>query len=905
VNDLERLRRKTEDLEGKCRQLEKALRESEERFHKIFHASSNMIAISTIKEGKMIDLNEASADLGGFKREELIGSISAEQKLWADPKQRDFVARKIQKEGRVANLPVDLLAKDGNIRRVLFSADPITLNNEPCLLSVCVDITQQKKEADALRQSEEKYRLLVENSLQGLAIIQDQRFVFCNSAFADSTGYSVEELMSLPDTKSIIHPEDRERVVARHHERLSGKPVARRYEYRLLRKDGSVCWLDVLASQIVYNGKPAAQIVHMDITERKEAENSLRESEERFRLIAETIDEIFWIFDAEKQVLTYLSPAFERIWGYPREQFLDIRKPSLNPIHPDDRKRVISENQRIEAGHKVDIEYRVIRPDGSIRHIWHRGYPVIEKTGEAKRSIGVGQDITAFIEAEEALRESREYYNQIINRISDPIFVKDRDHRFVLVNDALCAFVGKRREELLGKNLFESMPRELAVSLSKQEDGVFKTGHENISEDILSDLHGDLHNIMAKKSLFVQKSGNKQIIGVLRDITEYKRLESQLLQAQKMEAIGALAGGVAHDFNNLLNVINGYSELLLDAFSEEDPGHADLEQIKEAGQRAAALTSQLLAFSRKQILQPEILDLNEVVENISTMLRRLIREDIELVLIPQPGLGMVHADPGQIQQVVMNLSVNARDAMPQGGKLTIETANVVFDKDYVVKHPAAKVGSYVMLAVSDNGAGMSEETQAHLFEPFFTTKERGKGTGLGLSTVYGIVKQSGGFIWVYSEPGKGTTFKVYLPRIDGSNDQPRTEDKAAISFQGSETVLIIEDEAAVRLLASRILRNHGYTVLEASDGTEALHISREYKDKIHLIITDVVMPGMSGTALVSRIQDERPDIRALYMSGYTDNAIVHHGMLDSDVAFLQKPFTVGGLARKVRDVLNL
>ena len=365
-----------------------------------------------------------------------------------------------------------------------------------------------------------------------------------------------------------------------------------------------------------------------------------------------------------------------------------------------------------------------------------------------------------------------------------------------------------------------------------------------------------------------------------------------------------LAGGVAHDFNNLLNVINGYSELILETLAQDDPTRRDLEQIREAGQRATSLTSQLLAFSRKQILQPEILDLNIVIDQTRTLLRRLIRESIELVTITQPDLGLINVDPVQIQQIVMNLAVNARDAMLQGGDLTIETANVNFDDEYVREHPAVKAGPYVMLAISDSGIGMDSATQARLFEPFFTTKEKGKGTGLGLSTVYGIVKQSNGFIWVYSELGKGTTIKIYFPRAEGTITRIPKEERLEKAVGGTETLLITEDESSVRSLATRILSEQGYTMLEASNGIEALVIARAFPGEIHLVITDVVMPGMGGKALIAQLKEARPGIKALYISGYTDNAIVHHGILDSDVVFLQKPFTVESLARKVREVID-
>ena len=388
------------------------------------------------------------------------------------------------------------------------------------------------------------------------------------------------------------------------------------------------------------------------------------------------------------------------------------------------------------------------------------------------------------------------------------------------------------------------------------------------------------------------------------DITERKHLEQQLRQAQKMEAIGQLAGGIAHDFNNMLTVISGYSELVLATLPPGDPQRGNIEQIKQAGERAAALTRQLLAFSRRQVLEPKVLDLNAVATNMDKMLQRLIGENIALVTVLKPGLGRVKADPGQVEQVIMNLAVNARDAMPRGGKLTIETADVELDEAYARNHITVKPGPYVMLAVSDTGCGMDAQTQTRVFEPFFTTKEKGKGTGLGLSTVYGIVKQSGGYIWVYSEVGRGTTCKIYLPRVEEALGTSQPGAFPASVLRGSETVLLAEDEEVVRSLASRVLRENGYTVLEASNGEEALQLCAQQRGTIRLVMTDVVMTGMSGRELAERLHVAHPEMTVLFTSGYTDEAVVRHGILDTGVAFLQKPFTPDALLHKVREVLD-
>jgi PAS domain S-box-containing protein len=407
-----------------------------------------------------------------------------------------------------------------------------------------------------------------------------------------------------------------------------------------------------------------------------------------------------------------------------------------------------------------------------------------------------------------------------------------------------------------------------------------------------------------KKLVLDMENKPLEVISYVLDVTERKKVEEQLLGAQKMEAVGKLAGGVAHDFNNLLTVINGYSEIILTQSLDKESARKHIEQIKKAGERAASLTTQLLIFSRRQIIQPKIINLNSVVSDVEKMLQRLIGEDIELVTMLDKESGNIKADPSQIDQVIMNLAVNARDAMPKGGKLIIETKKVYLDKDYAKRHLSVKPGAYIMLAISDTGVGMDAETKSKIFEPFFTTKERGKGTGLGLSTVYGIVKQSGGNIWVYSEPGKGTTFKIYLARIEEETDKEVKAKSSPESLKGSETILLVEDDHGVRKLARDILTNYGYHVLDAENGDRAISICNQYKKAINLMITDVVMPKMSGRELEKKITPLYPEIKVLFVSGYTDNAIVHHGVLDSDVAFLAKPFGTDSLVHKVREVLD-
>jgi PAS domain S-box-containing protein len=505
--------------------------------------------------------------------------------------------------------------------------------------------------------------------------------------------------------------------------------------------------------------------------------------------------------------------------------------------------------------------------------------------------------------AAEALRGSEERYRELVENANDIIYTHDLQGNFTSLNTTGVRLTGYSREEMLRKNITDVLAYE-DVELARQMMAR-KLAGESLTTYDLEIRAKDGRRLALEVSTRLLHQGGKPVgvQGIARDVTQRKELEEQLRQAQKMEAVGRLAGGIAHDFNNLLAVLMGYSELMLDRLEPGGQLHKSAEEIGKAAERAATLTRQLLAFSRKQMLAPKVLDLNAVLEEMQDLLRRLIREDVQLRFVPAAGLGQVRADRGQIEQVILNLALNARDALPHGGKLTIETRNVELDTQYVRRHPVVQPGSFVQLTVSDNGVGMDAETQAHIFEPFFTTKEKGKGTGLGLATVYGIVKQSGGYIWAYSEPGLGSTFKVYLPRVQGTAETARPA-RAVAPAQASETILLVEDQEAVREVAREFLEASGYRVLESHSPADAVRIAEEFSGEIHLLLTDVVMPEMGGRELADRLQRVRPQMRVLFMSGYTDDAIVHHGVLDPDTAFLQKPFARGSLEQKVREVLE-
>ena len=508
----------------------------------------------------------------------------------------------------------------------------------------------------------------------------------------------------------------------------------------------------------------------------------------------------------------------------------------------------------------------------------------------------------------EALRRQERLLRQIIDANPSLIFVKDWDGRFVLVNEATAQVYGTSVAALVGKTDADFNPNveEVAHSLRHDRD-VMSSGHPKViaEEPVTNPTTRETRWFQTiKMPLRSPEEGTATLLGVSTEITERKRLEEQLLQSQKMEAVGQLAGGVAHDFNNILTAIVGYTDLLAAELGTNVQQLEDLEEIRKAARRAAALTRQLLAFSRKQVLEPRIIDVNGVVLNLDKMLRSLISENIELKTVLADDLAAARADPNQIEQVIMNLAINARDAMPEGGTVTIETRNATLDDAYAAQHVSVIAGEYVMLAVTDTGCGMDEKTQSRIFEPFFTTKPAGRGTGLGLSTVYGIVKQTGGNIWLYSEPGKGTTFKIYLPAIAALPEDIGKVAPADALPRGGGTVLVVEDDEQLRRLTHRALASQGYTVLEADRGSTALDIARRHKGHIDLLLTDVIMPDTNGRKLAETIRAARPGLRVLYMSGYPDGAIASHGMLEPGVAYLAKPFTTDAVTRKVREVLE-
>ncbi len=626
----------------------------------------------------------------------------------------------------------------------------------------------------------------------------------------------------------------------------------------------------------------------------------------QYRALLEAAPDAMVIVNQAGEIVL-LNLQAEKQFGYHRDELLGQK---VKNIIPDgfaerliaDRSRSAADAlaQRIGTG----IELTGRRKDGS-------EFPIEIMLSPFENAEGILvtaaiRDISVRKDTEKHLAQMEGRYRGLLEAAPDAMVVVNQSGEIVLLNLQAERRFGYRRDELVGQKVKNIIPKGFAERLIA--DGT-RTAAEALAQQIgtgieLTGRRKDGSDFPIEIMLSpLENAEGILVTAAIRDITERKQLEQMLRQGQKMEAVGQLAGGVAHDFNNLLGVILGYSELLLERGGLDDSQCKDIEEIQKAGVRASLLTRQLLAFSRKQVLQPTVLELNMVVAGAEKLLRRLIGEDIELLVVLNSALGRIKADAGQLEQIIMNLAVNARDAMPPGGKLTIETSNVEIDSEFTGLHPATRPGPHVMLSVTDTGCGMNAETKAHIFEPFFTTKEFGRGTGLGLSTVYGIVKQSGGSVWVYSEVGVGTTFKIYFPCVSSGIEIATASMEPEKASCGSQTILIVEDEAALLQVTHRSLETVGYAILPARSPAEAIQISESHPGPIHLMVTDVVMPGMSGAQLAIHLAALRPEMKVLYVSGYTDDTIVRHGVLEPGLAFLQKPFSPKTLARKVGEVL--
>jgi two-component system, cell cycle sensor histidine kinase and response regulator CckA len=762
------------------------------------------------------------------------------------------------------------------------------------------ELARAQAERERSRGDADRLAAIVQSSSDAIyATSLDGTLVAWNASAVRLFGYAHDD--ALGRSATILMPPGAENAPTGILQRISAGESIEYKEATRVRKDGSLVPVSLSESPLrdAEGHLVGVSVIARDVSEQRLSQKALLESETKLQALFDS-DLVGIAFGDIHGGIREANETFLRIVGYARDDLrAGLRGSVLTPAEfaSVDAAGIAEARER---GACVPYEKQYIRKDGS--RLWVLlGYVLLEP--ERERAVAFVLDIDARKQAEEKLRKSEERFSRVFQ--SDVVafgIAEMWSGRLIDVNNREAEFFGYARDEMIGRTSLE-----LGLWVDHAERarliGGISAGHPTASGEVaFRRKSGEIrHAMVSMEAMTLADVGEPLVFMVVLDLTERKHLESQLLHAQKMEAIGRLAGGVAHDFNNALGVILGYTELLLRQSGEAQRGK--LEQILKATQRASGLTRQLLAFSRKQVVDPKVLDLNALLSDLEKMLARLIGEDIDLAIVPGADLGQVRADPGQLEQVVMNLCVNARDAMPGGGLLRIETAHSELDADHSARHGPMAPGQYVVLAISDNGCGMSKETLANIFEPFFTTKEPGKGTGLGLAMVYGTVKQAGGNVWVYSEVGQGTTFKIYLPRID----EPAVAAEAQVApmpSRGWETILLVEDEASLRELAREILEGHGYVVLEATGPNDAIEIARHHPEPIHLLVTDVVMPEMNGRLLAGSLVAARPELKVLYMSGYTDDVIAHSGVLESGTLLLEKPFTSLALLGRVRTALG-
>jgi PAS domain S-box-containing protein len=895
------------------KRMEDDLRKSEEKFLKAFRSSPAVTLLTDLDNGyRLTDVNGSFERVTGYRREEAIGRTTAELRLWADPAEFDEAMDTLRTKGRIHDHEYHFRTRNGDLLTGLISAEVIELAGHNCALTTVIDITERKAAEQALKRSENKFASVFRSSPVAKSINDlenDGRFVEVNEAFERITGYRRDEVIGRTVTELGMwsDPNVRQEVYGR----LRTDGYVRNFEHWFRKKNGDLGAGLLFIEPLDISGRAHIIVANVEITDRKRAVEALRESEERFRSLFENAT--VGIYRTTPGGLIELAnPTLVKMLGYESVSELaerNLEGAGFEPEYPRSVFRSALEVRGMIRG----VESVWTRADGSQLCVRESARCVKDAAGSTQFHEGIVEDVTDRKRAEAALKEASQFAHEVISSVREGIVVYGPDLRYQEWNRFMEEWTGVPAQDVLGRHpaevfpfladagLIERIEKALAGEAGDLVEFQFTVPATGL-QGWAADMSGPLRN---------SKGEIIGVIGTVRDITAIKRaeeergkLEVQFYQAQKLESIGRLAGGVAHDFNNLLTVINGYSDLLLQRLQDSEPLRSYADAIRKAGERAASLTKQLLAFSRKQVIEPRVLDLNATLRESVPLLQRLIGEDVALETHLDASLGQILADPDQIHQVIMNLAVNARDAMPQGGKLDIETNNAdLVAGDGACQHPEALPGRYVLMTVTDTGQGMDEAVRKHIFEPFFTTKETGKGTGLGLSTAYGIVRQSGGWIDVWSAAGVGTTFKVFLPRIDASPLSAGSGSRARRQG-GGETILVVEDQKAVRLLTNAALQQCGYHVLQASDAEGAMLIAQQYVGTIHLLLTDVVLPGLNGKELAERLLALRPQLKVLFTSGYTSDVITRQGVLDRGVAFLAKPFSPDGLAAKVREVLG-
>ncbi len=766
------------------------------------------------------------------------------------------------------------------------------------------EIEKRKSFEKALTENKERYRIissLTSDFAFAYRVEEDGSLLrlWIIGAFERITGYATEELEEKGGWNSIVYPEDTGIIMNQFGRIITGHEQI--VEYRIITKNGRIRWMREYARPEWDDQQKRVVMIYgavQDVTDRKQTEEELKQSEISYRELFENTTDAIYLQRRDGRFIAVNNGA-EKMYGYSREYFVDKTPEFVSAPGKNDLEKVAQMVEQAFEGQPQTFEFWGKRKNGEI---FPKEVRIFKGSffGEDV-VVAMAQDITERKKAEEQLR----ILSLTVNQSPIAVFILDNKEKIIYVNQTFSRMTGFALSEVAGKTPDFLIENPSSGSQYEQMWSILHQGEVWQGEILGVKKDGQAYwaNITGGP-LLNEKGKVSHYIGFIIDLTDRKRLEEQFRHAQKMEAVGRLAGGIAHDFNNLLTVIIGYSELLLAKLSEKDAIYSKIKQIDHAGRRAEALTRQLLAFSRKQIMQPRVINLNELIVNLEKMLHRLISEDIQLVLNLNHPLDLIKADPGQIEQVILNLSINARDAMPDGGVLRIESKNRYLDEKFCSTHEDAVPGHYVMLSITDSGVGMDEKIQLRIFEPFFTTKEQGRGTGLGLSMVYGIIKQSQGWIWVKSKPGQGTTFDIYFPRVLQESPETIELSDEVTALHGQETILLVEDEDVLRDLAVESLEHFGYQVLTAANGEEALEICSGIQKHPDLVLTDVVMPKMSGKKLVDNLVERYGPLCVLYMSGYTEDSIVRHGILNPHTDFIQKPFDPLHLAKKVREVLD-
>ena len=895
-----------------CKDLSKE-QEAQQRFERLFRSNPALMALSSLPDKKFLDVNDAFLKKLGYEKDEVIGKSFTELGLFTETNENKETLAGFLAGERFNDCELQVRCKDGTLLDGLFSAETISSQGRNSVLSVMIDITDRKAAERALKESEDRYRAITELSYNAICVVDESaRIVWGNQKLVEIGGYTLEQFYESGTFANFLAPESQEFVFSNFLQFVAGQEYIHHYSFAFVRPDGEKRLAEKYMTDFKdLNGQRKLIINIMDVTDRKKSEENLRESEQRFSNIVNMSPESILTATLEG-VITYANPQTARMLGMNHEDEM-LNRNILEFLHPEDRERV-PDVQRLtmEGMGPGPVEYRGLRRDGSTIVIGVHGELLRDEAGAPHGWLYMIRDMTEQRRAQEALRKSEERFRLLVQNSIDIIEIVDSEGRPSYIGDQITRILGYKPEELMDTPVFANIhPDDLPRVMEIFTDGLAKPGSVGKAEYRYRHKNGEWVDLEAVGCNLLHDPSIKGVVLNVREISERKRaeeeksrLQAQLQQAMKMEAVGRLAGGVAHDFNNLLTGITGNLQLALLDIKKKDPMGETLKEVIKGAESAAALTRQLLAFSRKQLIEPKALNLNDLISDLHKMLTRLIGEDVLLTLSPGTDLWSVRVDPGQFEQVLVNLAVNARDAMPEGGKLGFETANVRCDEEYCRVHSQAKSGDYVRLSVSDSGQGMSEEVKNHLFEPFFTTKPKGRGTGLGLAMIYGAVKQTGGHIDVHSEEGKGSRFDIYLPRIGEDAQKLKKTGDEQDMVGGTEIILLVEDEMIVRNLAEKILKRLGYHVISASDGKEALELAEKRKEPIDLLVTDVVMPGMNGRQLADRLAAIHPEAKVLYTSGYTEDAIAQHGIIDEGLNFIGKPYSPQALAQKVREALS-